>query len=180
MEKRSEAELITAIQKNQESGFRLLLARYKEPVYWHIRRLVVAHADAQDVAQETFIRVFRSIGQLKKDASLAAWIYRIATNEALRFISSRKECRVNMDDAGDEFFDVMADEHVDYSDLESVWLQKAILALPPKQQVTFNLRYYDDLSYSEIAEIIGSTPDSAKANYHIAKEKIIDYLKNIG
>lgn len=152
------------------------MAKYKEAVYWHIRRLVVSHADAQDAAQETFVRVFRSFNQFKGDASLTAWVYRIATNEALRLLSRRQDERVSLDSPDISLCEMEADNYVDYSDLETVRLQQAILTLPTKQQLAFNLRYYNELGYDEIAAITGSTTDSVKASYHIAKEKIIKYM----
>lgn len=175
----SDTEIITALKKNAESGFRLLMAKYKEAVYWHIRRLVVSHDDAQDASQETFIRVFRSFHQFKDECSFGAWIYRIATNEALRILERRKGRQLSLDDPETEMDDLMADEYVDYSDLEAVKLQKAILSLPTKQQLAFNLRYYDELEYDEIAAITGSTAASVKVNFHIAKEKIIKYMNAI-
>lgn len=170
--------IIQAILGRTETGFRLLMQKYKQPVYWHIRRLVVSHDDAQDATQEAFIRIFRSFSQLKDEKSLKGWIFRIATNEALRLIGSRKQDQVSLEEKSNEALRIMADSCFDYSNLETVRLQKAILTLPTKQQVAFNLRYYDELSYEDIAEATGSTPSSAKTNYHIAKEKIIKYMKS--
>ena len=171
-------DIISALKKNTENGFRLLMAKYKEPVYWHIRRLVVSHDDAQDATQETFVRVFRSFCQFKGECSLGAWIYRIATNEALRILERRRGERLSLDDPEAGTNNLMADEYVDYNDLEAVKLQKAILSLPTKQQLAFNLRYYDELGYDEIAAITGSTTANVKANYHLAKEKIIKYMNS--
>lgn len=170
-------DIIEAIRHDSEKGFRLLLRERWEPVYWHIRRLVVHHDDAQDATQETFVRVFRSFGKFKGDSTLKVWIYRIATNEALRLIGKRRKSTVSIDD--DEAPEVMTladEEYVDFANAEAVKLQNAILSLPTKQQLAFNLRYYDELGYDDIANVIGSTPSSAKANYHIAKEKIIKYM----
>ena len=113
-------------------------------------------------------------------ARYGAWIYRIATNEALRILEqrSRKGTRLTLDDPSAGTTQMIADGYVDYSDLESIKLQKAILALPTKQQLAFNLRYYDELDYDEIASIIGTTAAGAKASYHIAKEKIIKYMNS--
>ena len=155
--------ILRTISENPEKGFRLLMARFKEPVYWHIRRLVVSHDDAQDAAQETFIRIWGNVGQLKEEASLSAWVYRIATNEALRILGRNKNVSISsIDDVQD--------------DAATVELQKAILSLPTKQQLAFNMRYYDELEYDDIARILGSSPSSAKANYSIAKQKIIKYM----
>ena len=156
-------QMISLIRENAEQGFRILMAKYKEPVYWHIRRLVVNHADAQDATQETFVRIFRSFGQYSGEGTFKSWIFRIATNEALRLLG-RNQGKTTLT--------------FDYGDVEAVKLQKAILALPAKQQLAFNLRYYDDLSYKEISAVIGSTETSAKANYHFAKEKIIKYMNS--
>lgn len=176
MAAQNDKDIISIIAKDSEKGFRLLMARYKETVYWHIRRLVVSHADAQDATQETFIRIFRSFSQFKGECSFTSWVYRIATNEALRLLNRYRDGRVPLDNTNEELNKVMADDYVDYSDLETVKLQKAILALPTKQQLAFNLRYYDELGYDEIAEITSSTADNVKSNYHIAKEKIIKYM----
>ena len=173
-----DGDIIKAIQTRPEHGFRMLLQCYQQPVYWHVRRMVVAHDDAEDATQETFLRVFRSFDQYDEHLSLAAWIFRIATNEALRILGKRKgEAQVSLDEASDDLFELKADDYVDYSHAEAVKLQKAILALPAKQQIAFNLRYYDDLSYDDIALVTGSTAANVKANYHIAKEKIVNYLK---
>ena len=138
-----------AIQKNPQTAFSMLLKEYQKPVYWHIRRLVVSHDDAQDAAQETFIRIYRSSWQLAKIKSLRAWIYKIATNEALRILERRHPESVSEENA-----------------------------FPAKQQLAFNLRYYDEMSYEEIAEVAGTTTVGARMNYHIAKGKIVKYLNS--
>ncbi|MBR5673011.1 MAG: RNA polymerase sigma factor [Muribaculaceae bacterium] len=168
-------DIIKAIKANPEQGFRELMSRFMEPVYWHIRRLVVAHEDAQDAAQETFVRIYRSLDQYYGERSFSAWIYRIATNEALRMIerNNRRACRA-LDETDTSF---TADAYIDYTDVEAVQLQRAIHTLPTKQQVAFNLRYYDEMSYEEIANVTGSTAGAAKSNYHLAKDKIVEYLK---
>ena len=171
-------EMVMIAAKEPEKGFRCLMAKYKDAVYWHIRRLVVVHEDAQDATQETFVRIFRSLSDFKGECSFRSWVYRIATNEALRLLNRYRDDRVSLNDSVDELDSLIADEYVDYSDLEVVKLQKAILTLPTKQQLAFNLRYYDDLGYDEIAGIIGSTADGVKSSYHIAKDKIIKYMNS--
>lgn len=172
-----DAEIINAIRRDSEYGFRVLMKERWESVYWHIRRLVIHHSDAQDATQETFIRIFRSFDKFKGDSSLKVWIYRIATNEALRLIGRRRDNIIYIEDNESPEIRMIADgEYVNYEDIEAVRLQNAILSLPTKQQLTFNLRYYDELDYEEIARIIGSTPSSVKASYHIAKEKIVKYM----
>ena len=158
----NDTDIVSALKENAENGFRLLMAKYKEAV----------------AAQETFVRVFRSIRQFKGECSFCAWIYRIATNEALRVLERRRGERLSLDDPEAGVSNLIADEYVDYNDLEAVKLQKAILSLPTKQQLAFNLRYYDELEYDEIAAITGSTAANVKANYHLAKEKIIKYINS--
>lgn len=164
------------MRSNPDKGLSALMARYGEPVYWHIRRLVVDYADAQDAAQETFIRVYNHFDSYRECSSLTAWVYRIATNEALRLIGRRKQPLLSLDDV--QVGGIESESWVDFSDLEAVKLQNAILSLPTKQQVTFSLRYYDEMDYGQIAEITGSTASAAKANYHVAKEKVIEYMKS--
>ena len=140
--------------------------------------MVVGHDDAQDATQEAFIRIFRSFDKFRDDNSFRGWIFRIATNEALRLIDSRKQDQISLEEDDNGTNRIMADNYVDYTDLEAVKLQKAILLLPTKQQAAFNLRYYDELSYEEIAEATNSTVSSVKMNFHIAKEKIIKYMNS--
>ncbi len=168
----SDKDIIAALRTDTEAGFRLLMQKYREPIYWHIRRLVVAHADAQDAAQETFVRIFRSADSYKGDTSLAAWVYRIATNEALRLIGRRHTLPTLPADDSAVADRLAADRYVDYADAEAVDMQRAILSLPPKQQVVFNLRFYDEMNYTDIAQVTGSNVAAVKMNYHLAKEKV--------
>ena len=140
--------------------------------------MVVLHDDAQDATQEAFIRIFRSFDKFREERSFRAWIFRVATNEALRVLEIRRQNQISLETESNEVNRITADSYVDYSDLETVRLQKAILTLPTKQQLAFNLRYYDEMSYEEIAEATGSSPSSAKMNFHIAKEKIIKYMNS--
>lgn len=177
-------DILAEMRRHPEQGFRLLVRKYREPVYWHIRRLVVIHADAQDAAQETFVRVFRNLGSFRGDTSLAAWIYRIATNEALRLVSRRHDL-VSIDSTGGgsgqgdgaasgtcPIDRLPADNYIDIADTEAMAMQRAILSLPPKQQAVFNMRFYDEMDYADIAAATDSTPAAVKMNYHLAKEKV--------
>ena len=170
--------IIDTLKESPERGFRMLMMKYQEPLYWHIRRLVVSHDDAQDAAQETFVRIYRSFDQYRGDCSFRSWIYRIATNEALRIISKRRQEVISLESAATGVQFIAGDNYIDYDDKGAVKLQKAILTLPPKQQLAFNLRYYDELSFKEIARIADSTPSSIKASYHFAKEKIVKYMNS--
>lgn len=170
--------IIDTLKESPERGFRMLMMKYQEPLYWHIRRLVVSHDDAQDAAQETFVRIYRSFDQYRGDCSFRSWIYRIATNEALRIISKRRQEVVSLESAATGVQFIAGDNYIDYDDKVAVKLQKAILTLPPKQLLAFNLRYYDELAFDEIARIADSTPSSIKASYHVAKEKIVKYMNS--
>ena len=172
-------QIISQIRENTEKGFRLLMAKYKEPVYWHIRRLVVIHTDAQDATQDTFLRIFRSFSQYSGEGSFRAWIFRIATNEALRLLGRNQgKATLSLDEAPLVALTMVADSYFDFGNTEAIKLQKAITALPAKQQLAFNLHYYDEMSYREIAEATGSTEATVKVNYHFAKEKIIKYMNS--
>ena len=175
----SDKDIIKAVREEPERGFRLLMASYRELVYWHIRRLVVSHADAQDAAQETFVRIFRNFSQYSEENSFKAWIFRIATNEALRLLGRQKgSLMLSLDDVTVDMLSRKTDENYEDGDEIAARLQQAILHLPAKQQLAFNMRYYDDMSYDEIAAAIGSSAANVKANYHHAKESIIKYMNN--
>lgn len=156
-----------------------LIERYQEPLYWHVRRMVVGHEDAEDVLQETFIKIFQHLPDLQKSESERAWVYRIATNEALQWLRTKHEM-VYLDDVEAELKPLLdtllTDGYTDTGDELVLRFQEAILRLPTMQRMVFNLRYYDELPYEEIALITGSTAASAKANYHLAKTKIANYL----
>ena len=162
-----------------EQGFRLLLEKFKSPMYWHIRRMVVSHEDAEDVLQETFIKVFRYLDDFRYECSFSTWLYRIATNECLRLLDKRKDHVVSSEEMQTDLVEkLMASEYVDYDDAMEVKFQKAILTLPEKQRLVFNLRYYDELKYEEISKITDTKVETLKANYHFAKEKIKKYMIN--
>ena len=165
---------------NHERGFRLLMESFQEAIYNYIRRLVVTHEDAQDVLQEVFIRVFRHMDQFRNESSLGTWIYRIATNESLRLLNSRKgEGVVSSEEIQEELIEKLkASDYIDYENGLAVKFQEAILTLPEKQRLVFNLRYYDELEYEEISRILDTKVDTLKVNYHYAKEKIKEYIIN--
>ena len=164
---------------NVEQGFRMLVEKYQSSIYWHIRRMVISHEDAEDVLQETFIRVFRSMDGFREESSFSTWIYRIATNECLRFLDRRKEQVLSTEEVQEELMNkLMASEYVDYDNAMEVKFQQAILRLPEKQRLVFNLRYYDELKYEEISRITDTRVETLNSNYHFAKEKIKEYMIN--
>lgn len=159
----------------RDEGFMELMRLYSEPLYWHIRRMVVVHEDAQDVLQEAFVNVHRYIEGFKGESSLKTWLYRVATNEALRHCTKRKLDTQSYDEhsALTNLFE--AEKGVDFESAEAK-LQSAILALTTKQRLVFNLRYYEDMSYEDIAAVTESSVATLKTNYHYAQRKIKDYM----
>ena len=157
----------------------MIVEKFRSPMYWHIRRMVISHEDAEDVLQETFIRIFRAMDDFRQESSLTTWVYRIATNECIRFLNRRKEQAVSTEEVHDELMSkLMASEYVDYDNAMEVKFQQAILSLPEKQRLVFNLRYYDELKYAEISRITDTKVETLKSNYHFAKEKIKEYMTN--
>lgn len=175
----NEATIRELCTTHPKKGFGMLVKHFQEPIYWYIRRLVVSHEDAQDVVQETFIRVFRHLPQFREQSSLRTWVYRIATNEALRFLNTRHAEPLSADELQEELANkLLATDYVDYEDGMAVKFQQAILSLPEKQRIVFNLRYYDELDYDDIARITDCRADTLKVNYHYAKEKIKEFMLN--
>ena len=175
----NETKIREAIASHPDKGFRMLVESFQEPIYWHVRRLVVSHEDAEDVIQEVFIRIFRHLDQFREESSLSTWIYRIATNESLRFLNKQKDEVVSAQEMQEGLINkLMTSEYVDYENELAVKFQAAILKLPEKQRVVFNLRYYDDLDYESISQITGDKMETLKVNYHYAKEKIKEYIVN--
>ena len=164
----------------EANGYKMLMDNFQVPIYNYIRRLVVSHEDAEDVLQEVFIRVYRNLDQFRGESSLSTWIYRIATNESLRLLNTRKdEEAIPAEEVQEELIGKLkASDYIDYENELAVKFQEAILSLPEKQRLIFNLRYYDELDYEEISRILDSKVDTLKVNYHYAKEKIKEYILN--
>lgn len=161
----------------REQGFRMLMSQYGRSLYWHIRRIVVSHDDAEDALQETSIKIFENIQNFKGESQLSTWLYRVATNEALKQLRSHTGIFQSIDSLGEQLTDrLMTETSLDGNDAELL-MQKALLTLPTQQRIAFNLRYYDELPYEEIATITGKNVGTLKTNYHIAKQKITDYIK---
>lgn len=173
-----EKEIKDLCARDLRKGIKMLMDRYQEPLYNHIRRLLVSHEDTQDALQETFVRVFRSWNTFRGDSALSTWIYRIATNESLRILNAKKnEENLSDDEMQQELIGKLkTSEYIDYDDAMAVKFQEAIISLPEKQRLVFNFRYYDELSYEEIAKILDTKVETLKVNYHYAKEKIKDYI----
>jgi len=163
----------------REASYRLLISTHKQRLYWHIRKIVLNHENADDVLQNTFIKVFRHIDGFKGESKLYSWMFRIATNESISFLNKEaKHLRVDMKTLQEQRVDnLKADVYFDGDEIQ-LKLQKAIISLPQKQQLVFNMRYFDDLKYEEISEILDTSVGALKASYHHARKKIELFLLN--
>lgn len=160
-----------------ERGFKLLMAKYQERLYKHIRRMVWEHADANDVIQNTFIKVFKGIQNYKKQSKLYTWLYRIATNEAITFLNKKKrKSAISLDDGENHVAgQLRTDVYFDGDEIQKKLL-KAIDTLPEKQRIVFNLRYYDEMSYKDMSSVLETSIGALKASYHHAVKKIEGFL----
>ena len=163
---------------SQARAFEVLVNTYKERLYWHIRRIVLNHDDADDVLQNTFVKVFNHIDGFKGESKLYSWLYRIATNEALTFLSTKSR-KLGIED--NELQERMigrleADVYFEGDEIQMA-LQRAIATLPERQKLVFNMKYFDELKYIEISEILGTSVGALKASYHLAVKKLEEYLK---
>ncbi len=160
-------------------GFNLLVREYQQKIYWLIRKMVIDHDDADDLVQEVFIKIWKNLDSFREDSRLYTWIYRIATNETLNFLRKKKnKYFLPIHDVQGELNKKLSgSSYIDGNDIQ-MKLQKALLTLPDKQRLVFNMKYFDDMKYEEIAEITGTSVGSLKASYHHAVKKIEEYLKN--
>ncbi len=158
-------------------AFSKVIAHYSEPLYWQIRRMVLNHDDTNDLLQNTFIKAWTNIENFRGDAKLSTWLYKIAINESITFINKEKAKNNISIDEDDSFLinNLKADDWFDGDELK-LQLQKAINQLPEKQRLVFNMRYFDELKYEEISEILGTTVGALKASYHHALKKIEQFF----
>jgi RNA polymerase sigma-70 factor, ECF subfamily len=178
MDQTTDATLISMIKDpaTRDKGFLELMDTYKEPIYWHIRRLVVSHEDAEDILQETFIQVYRFAGSFRGESKIYTWLYRIATNECTSHFRKNKKWFNHSNNTNGEKMGELSQTDMEKSDAILLKFQQAIHQLPEKQKIVFNLRYYDELSYEDIGQILDSSVNTLKTNYHYAFEKVKKYL----
>lgn len=165
--------------QTKERAYTDIVKKYGERLYWHVRRLVVDHEDANDVLQNVFIRVWNGLANFKEESQLYTWLYRIGTNESLTFLESQKKrAAVSLSDVETGLSNkIKADKHFDPDRLE--WkLQLAIQQLPEKQRIVFTLRYYDEMPYEEMSRVLETSEGALKASYHHAVKKVEDFIKN--
>lgn len=164
-------------ERHFEQGFRLLMQQYRERLYWHVRRIVVSHEDADDVLQNTFVKVYKAIGQFEEKSKLYTWLYRIATNEALTHLQShiKHEWTAFEDVANVLSQRLHADEWFDGDETQRQ-LQQAISELPDKQRIVFNMRYFEEMPYEQMSTILDTSVGALKASFHHAVKKITHFL----
>ena len=173
--------IITKIKdaETRQYGFNLLTREYQERVYWHVRKMVIDHDDANDLTQEIFIKIWKNLDKFREEAKLFTWIYRIATNECLNFLQKKKrKFLVPIHDVAGELASKIDEGHLISGDEIQIKLQKAILSLPEKQRAVFNMKYFDELKFDEIAEITGTSVGALKASYHLAVNKIEKFVQH--
>lgn len=163
--------------KTQEKAYRELMSLYKERLYWHIRKIVLIHDDADDVLQNTFLKIFKNISKFKGESKLYSWMYRIATNESLTHLKKKASLhKIDSETLQNQLVEKLeADVYFDGDEIQ-LKLQKALATLPKKQQLVFNMKYFDDLKYDDISEILETSVGALKASYHHARKKIEAYL----
>ena len=176
-----DAELLMQFRNppTKEKAFTAIIKKYQEKLYWHIRRMVVEHEDANDVLQNVFIRVWNGLENFREDSQLYTWLYRIATNECLTFLEQKKrKASISLSDVESGLSNtIKADKYFDPNKLE--WkLQLAMQQLPEKQRIVFNLRYYDEMPYEEMSKVLETSEGALKASYHHAVKKIEDFILN--
>jgi RNA polymerase sigma-70 factor (ECF subfamily) len=175
-----EITLVEQLQdvQTKEQAFRVLITEYKERLYWHIRKIVISHDDTDDVLQNTFIKIFRGIDKFKRDSKLYSWMYRIATNESITFINKRARDRnIDISEIKQDLVTSLTSDEWFTGDEIQLILQKAVATLPEKQQLVFNMKYFDDLKYDEISTILETSVGGLKASYFHAVRKIEKYIK---
>ena len=155
-----------------------MVREYQQRIYWHIRKMVIDHDDTDDLVQEVFVKVWNNLDKFREDAQLYTWIYKIATNECLTFLRKKKnKYFIPIHDVQHELNQKLESSFYIDGDEVQLKLQKALLTLPHKQRLVFNMKYFDEMKYEEISEITETTVGSLKANYHHAVKKIEEYLK---
>jgi len=178
----NEKELVSQLKstQTQEKAFRELITLYKERLYWHIRKIVISHEDSDDVLQNTFIKIYKNISNFKGESKLYSWMYRIATNEAITYLNKNAKRLQITNETVQQYAinNLKADVYFEGNEIQ-LKLQKAIATLPQKQQLVFNMKYFDNIKYRDMSEILQTSEGALKASYHLAVKKIETYLTSI-
>lgn len=162
--------------KNKTTAFSELVRTYQERLYWHIRKMVLSHDDANDLLQNTFMKAWSGLDNFRGDSQISTWLYRIATNETLTFLTSKKNNTLSIGEVEENMLQNLQADNYFNGDEAQLKLEKAILSLPEKQRIVFNMRFYDDMSYEQMSEILDTSVGALKASYHHASKKIENML----
>ncbi|MBD1366854.1 sigma-70 family RNA polymerase sigma factor [Mucilaginibacter sp. ZT4R22] len=166
-------------EKTRNEAFNMLLKKYQQKIYWHVRRMVIDHDDADDLVQDVFIKVWKNLPGFRNDAQLYTWMYRIATNECITFLNKKKQKNnISLDDVDYELADTLSSSDQFTGDQIQRKLQEAILTLPDKQRLVFNMKYFDDMKYEEMSDVLGTSVGALKASFHLAVKKIEAFVTN--
>lgn len=164
-------------ENSRELAFEELISLYKERLYWHIRKIVINHDDTDDVLQNTFIKIYRNIEGFKGESKLYSWMYRIATNESITFINRKAKMNfTSSEEIKNRAIESLESDVYFEGDEIQLKLQRAIAGLPQKQQLVFNMKYFDDITYEELSQILDTSVGALKSSYHLAVKKITAYL----
>lgn len=165
---------------SKEKGFTTLVYKYQERIYWHIRRMVVNHEDANDLVQNVFLKVWKHLDGFREESSLFTWLYRIATNECINFLNQQKNKRhISLDQDHTHSLRLFLKQDDSFNATKLEWkLQEAILQLPDKQRLVFNLRYFDEMPYEKMSQILETSVGALKASYHHAAKKIEQFIRS--
>lgn len=177
----TDAQLLNAFRNpaERDGAFTRLVTKYQKRLYWHIRRMVIDHDDANDVLQNTFIKVWNGLENFREQSQLYTWLYRIATNECITFLNQLQRRKADSFDNVEQYLSNNLSSGKNFSGDEiEMKLQQAILALPEKQRIVFNLRYYDEMPYEEMSKVLETSVGALKASYHHAAKKVEDHLLN--
>lgn len=167
-------------ERTQRQGFEKVVARYSEQLYWQIRRMVISHDDANDLLQNTFVKAWLNLDYFRAEAQIFTWLYRIAVNECLTFLNKqRAQATVSLDNPEAQMVERLEGDAYFSGDEIQKTLQKALLTLPEKQRLVFNMKYYQEMKYEEMSEILGTSVGALKASYHHAVKKIENFLKEM-
>lgn len=167
-------------ENKRDLAFHTLVTTYQERLYWHIRKIVMNHDDTDDVLQNTFLKVWRNIDKFREESSLFTWLYRIATNESITFLNSKKKKNMMpLNDVSEYLLEnLMSDPYFEGDEIQKK-LQQAIIRLPDKQRIVFNMKYFENMKYDDMAEVLETSVGALKASYHHAVKKVEEYLKGI-
>lgn len=176
----NEKEIIESLrdENRRAVAFSAIVNRYSQQIYWHIRRMVLSHEDTNDLVQNTFIKAWTNIDKFRGESRISTWLYRIAINETLTFLNKNVACTVSIDSPEGAVAELLESDAHFNGDKADALFHEAVCRLPEKQRLAFNMKYFEDMKYEEMSEILGTSVGALKASYHIAVKKIEEYISN--